>query len=299
MPGARVSTVRVIVTRPARDARHWVRQLRQGGVAAEALPLIEIAPVAAAANAKALGPAWQTLDGYAACLFVSGHAVEYFFKQNKALAQYSRAQAAIDNIAHQASGLMPPGLRFMAPGPGTVAALVAAGVAAGQIDAPAADAAQFDSQALWQVIGQRDWQGRRVLVVRGESSAAAAHGSGENAVPPGRDWIARQWTAAGAQVDFVAVYQRRAPRLTDAQVQRVRLASSDGSVWLFSSSEALANLLSLPALDAIDWRGARAIATHPRIRDAVRAAGWGEVVESRPALQDIRATLASIESSYP
>jgi uroporphyrinogen-III synthase len=151
---------------------------------------------------------------------------------------------------------------------------------------------------LWQVIGQRDWQGRRVLVVRGESSGAAAQASGASAVPPGRDWIARQWVAAGAQLDFVAVYQRRAPRLTEAQVQRARLASGDGSVWLFSSSEAVANLLSLPVLAAIDWHSARAIATHPRIGDAVRAAGWGVVVASRPALKDIRDTLASIESSY-
>ena len=175
-----------------------------------------------------------------------------------------------------------------------MAALVAAGVPAGQIDAPAPDARQFDSQSLWKVIGQRDWQGRRVLVVRGENLGSA----GEHAASPGRDWIARQWEVAGAQVDFVGVYQRRAPKLTDAQVQRARLAGSDGSVWLFSSSEAVANLAGLPALSAMDWSRARAVATHPRILDAARAAGWGVVVASRPALKDIKDTLASIESRY-
>lgn len=295
--GGGVSTAHVIVTRPARDAWHWVRQLQQVGVEAEALPLIEITPALAAANVQALRQAWQALDSYAACLFVSGNAVTYFFKKNKAVAQYLREHLAINNIANAVPVLIPPGLRFMAPGPGTVAALVAAGVPAGQIDAPAFDARQFDSQALWQVIGQRDWRDRRVLVVRGESAGAATDTSGENAGLPGRDWIARQWTAAGAQLDFVTVYQRRAPRLTDAQIRRARLARNDGSVWLFSSSEAVANLVSLPVLAAIDWRGARAIATHPRIGDAVRAAGWGVVVASRPALKDIRNTLASIESS--
>ena len=130
--------------------------------------------------------------------------------------------------------------------------------------------------------------------MRGQSLGA----TGE-AGSPGRDWIARQWAAAGAQVDFVGVYQRRPPSLTDAQVQRARAASTDGSVWLFSSSEAVANLASLPAMRVMDWSRARAVATHPRILDAARAAGWGVVVESRPALKDIKDILRSIESLYP
>ena len=295
MPGADVSTVRVIVTRPERDAQHWVRQLQQGGFEAEALPLIEISPASAAADVQALQRAWQTLDRYAACLFVSGNAVEYFFKQKEAAAKYARENDAIKKIADQVLDELPPGLRFMAPGPGTVAVLVAAGVPVGQIDAPALDARQFDSQSLWKVVGQRDWRGRRVLVVRGGNLDTA----GENAASPGRDWIARQWEAAGARVDFVGVYQRRAPRLTEAQIQRARAASSDGSVWLLSSSEAVANLAGMPELSAMDWSRARAVATHPRILDAARAAGWGVVVASRPALKDIRDTLASIESHYP
>lgn len=292
---AGVRTVRVIVTRPAREAERWVRQFQQGGVQAEALPLIEIAPAQAAANVQALRKAWQTLDLYAACMFVSGNAVDHFFKQNEALAHDNRGQHAIDNIADQVLGRVSPGLRLLAPGPGTVAALVAAGVPAGQIDAPAPDAGQFDSQALWDVIGQRDWQGRRVLVVRGENPGSA----GVTATSKGRDWIARQWEAAGAQVDFVSVYQRRAPRLTNAQLVRARAAGSDGSVWLFSSTEAVVNLASEPALGAMNWRGARAVATHPRIVDAAQAAGWGVVVASRPAFKDIRDALASIESLDP
>ena len=316
----------VIVTRPAREAEHWVRQLRQCGLAAEALPLIEIAPASGRADVQALATAWKALDGYAACLFVSGNAVAYFFKGKTAPAPDLHAQPAINTIAN-AEGVpalegLPPDLRFMAPGPGTVAALVAAGVPAAQIDAPAPDALQFDSEALWAVVGGRDWQGRRVLIVRGETlgravradSAAVSNLSGLTNSPghqgvagissrptgsPGRDWISRQWLAAGAQVDFVCVYQRGAPMLTDAQVARARAASADGSVWLFSSSEAVANLVGLPSLSGVDWRQARAVATHPRIVQAVRAAGWGVVVESRPALKDINDSVASIESSQP
>jgi uroporphyrinogen-III synthase len=277
----------VIVTRPARDAQRWVQQLQQSGIKAEALPLIEIAPADDPVEVQALAQAWNQLDDYAACLFVSGNAVAHFFQGKEALAQQLWAQSAIDSIADKNSGL-----RCMAPGPGTVAALRAVGVPASQIDAPAADAEQFDSEALWASVGQRDWEGRRVLIVRGASAAAGAGSAG-------RDWIAQQWQAAGAQLDFVGVYQRRAPTLTDAQAERARAASADGSVWLFSSSEAVANLAHMPALAGTDWSGARAVATHPRIVDAVRGAGWGVVVASRPALQDISATLRSIESSPP
>jgi uroporphyrinogen-III synthase len=225
MPDAGVKALRVLVTRPARDARHWVQQLQQGGVAAEALPLIEIAPACGAASAQALAEAWQTLERYDACMFVSSNAVDYFFKSKKDFAQYLRGQKATEKVAESRPGTLPQGLRFLAPGPGTVAALVAAGVPASQIDAPAADAQQFDSEALWNVVGGRDWSGRRVLVVRGQNAGAPS-----DAPSSGRDWIARQWAAAGAQVDFVGVYQRRAPTLTDAQIQRARAASSDGSI---------------------------------------------------------------------
>lgn len=289
MPDAGLKPPRVLVTRPARDAQHWVAQLQRGGVAAEALPLIEIAPASGAASVQALAEAWQALalGHYAACLFVSGNAVANFFRSNQALAHHLIDKFAIRNIVNE-------GVRFMAPGPGTVAALAAAGIPVGQIDAPAADALQFDSEALWDVVGRRDWQGSRVLVVRGQDSGAHSDASSS-----GRDWIARQWAAAGAQVDFVGVYQRRAPSLTPAQIQRARAASADGSIWIFSSSEAVANLVRMPELAGVDWRQARAVVTHPRILAAAQAAGWGVVVASRPALKDIRDTLASVESSHP
>ncbi len=290
-----VAKTKVLVTRPAQDAGQWVQQLRQDGFAAEALPLIEIAPVSSPQQLEALSYAWQALDGYTACMFVSGNAVEQFFAQKEAIAQYRRAQAAIKKAAITSWDIVPPALRLMAPGPGTAQALLAAGVPAEQIDVPFADAAQFDSEALWQVVGDRDWQGSRVLLVRGLSQGA----QGENAAAPGRDWIINQLKTAGADVDIVSVYQRRSPVFNDAQASRAKTAGVDGSVWLFSSSEAVANLLTMPGLAACDWHQARAVVTHPRIAATVKAAGWGVVVESRPALTEIVDTLRSIESAHP
>ena len=285
--------LRVLVTRPEQDAAHWVLELSQNGFDALALPLIEIAAASSAVDANALHATWYGLADYAACMFVSSHAVHYFFETHQAADQVKRAQATTNSIALSGVDTVPAGVRFMAPGPGTAAALVAAGVPVGQIDSPPLDAAQFDSKALWRVMGQRDWRAKKVLVVRGQSDAAAEGSANGNSV--GRDWLAQQWRTHGARVEFLQVYQRRAPHLTAAQLDMARSASADGSVWLFSSSEAIANLRQQPALQTVNWSQSRAIATHPRIAQAARLAGWGVVQESRPALADITGALRSIE----
>lgn len=290
---------RVMVTRGAQDAAHWVENLTRAGFKAQALPLIEIVGTTNPADMQALEGAWKNLGQYAACMFVSGNAVEYFFKSNRALAQLNRAQEATNLIAIFDEKTLPADLRFLAPGPGTAAALQAQGVPAAQIDAPLADAAQFDSQALWDVVGSRDWRGARVLIVRGHSeSAPDVAAVSASAVQP-RDWLTQKWQAAGCHVDVVTVYQRQAPLLNPAQVDLARSASIDGSVWLFSSSEAVAHLRDAHGLKGTDWRNAVAIATHPRILEAVRAAGFGVAIASRPALPDIVQALRSIESTAP
>ena len=63
-----MTSARVIVTRPAHDATHWVQQLQQAGIDAEAFPLIEIAPVSGAASVQALNDAWRCAITRLACL---------------------------------------------------------------------------------------------------------------------------------------------------------------------------------------------------------------------------------------
>ncbi|MES2281438.1 MAG: uroporphyrinogen-III synthase [Pseudomonadota bacterium] len=267
MPSSQARALRVIVTRPERDARSWVGQLDQHGFNAQALPLIQIAALLPALPINGA----QQFDAF---MFVSGNAVEHFLRP-------------------QASGRW-TGQRFMAPGPGTATALLAHGIPAAQIDVPPSDALQFDSEALWQLVRHRKWAGLRVLIVRGANHAdAAASGSTEGA---GRDWFAQKLREADADVEFTSVYERRAPVLTSTQIELARQAAVDSSVWLFSSSEAVLNLTGPKGVPGCDWSSAIAIATHPRIAETVRAAGWGVVVESRPALADIVTTLRSIES---
>ncbi len=81
------------------------------------------------------------------------------------------------------------------------------------------------------------------------------------------------------------------PAIDDDALAQAQRAAGDGSVWLFSSSEAIANLGRL--LPQQDWSGARAIATHERIAQAARNAGFGVVCPSRPAEADVVAALES------
>lgn len=264
--------MRVIVTRPQREAQDWVRELSAAGLPAQALPLIDIRP---APDAAALQRVWQRLAAadYAGVMFVSANAITGFFASNAASAAVFSAQSAIKT-------------RAWSPGPGTAKALLRAGVAPERIDAPASDAAQFDSEALWQVVGLQVKPGDRVLIVRGgDTQSAAAAGSG-------RDWLARRLAEAGATAEFVVAYQRARPQFDAAQQQLATTAAADGSVWLFSSSEAVHNLQA--CLPGQSWQAARALATHPRIAAAARQAGFGVVHASRPALADVKASIESM-----
>ena len=257
-----------LVTRPLHEAQQWVHALQQRGLAAQALPLIAIGP---APDAQALQAARARTTEYRALMFVSGNAAQHFFDEKTALALAGQAPAAIKT-------------RVWSPGPGTAQTLQQLGVPAACIDRPAHDAAQFDSEALWVQVQGQITPGARVLIVRGTEADAPAHGSG-------RDWLAQQIQAAGGQVEFVVAYTRRPPAFTPAQSAQAQAGARNGALWLLSSSQALAHLCA--ALPGQDWHQARALATHPRIAQAARAAGFGAVHECRPALEDVAAAIAA------
>ena len=167
---------------------------------------------------------------------------------------------------------------------------MAAGVPANRIDHPPADARQYDSESLWPVVQGTLARGDRVWIVRGADAARPA------ATGNGRDWLARQLEARGVQVCWCVAYQRCLPHWTPVQHQQARRALADGSVWLFTSSEAVDNLARLLAPDAPAaglFSVARALATHARVAARARAMGFGDVRVSTPRIEDIGASLES------
>ncbi len=276
--------MRVLVTRPAADALGWVSGLQAAGFEALSLPLIEIGPMVDLAPTVA---AWHQLESYDALMFVSGNAVTGFFA--------GRPQSVPN--CFQNMGQLPHAPRAWATGPGTHNALIEAGVSEHLIDAPSADSVQFDSEALWVRVSTSVRLGMKVLLVRGATEHEVGNSQPKSLLDSdsrqgaGRDWLATRLGERGVSVAWVAVYQRQVPQFGPQQEASVRASAHDGSIWLFSSSEAVENLTNQFA--DLQWSKASAVATHPRIAQTARKAGFGVVYESRPTLE---AVVASIES---
>lgn len=232
----------LVVTRPRPQCAGWLARLAALGVNAVALPLIDIQPARDPAPARA---AWAALAAIDLAVFVSPNAVEQFF-------------------AHAGAAVWPATTLAACVGPGSAQALAAHGVPEGLIVQPAPDAAGLDSEHLWQQLQpRRAWAGARVLLLRGDG---------------GREWLAERLAEAGASVEAVTVYHRAGPHFDAAEQALLEdvLARPQDHVWLFSSGEAVGHLLGHRVA------GQRAIATHPRIADAARGAGFAPVVLARP-----------------
>jgi len=264
--------MRVVVTRPASDAATWVAALEAAGHTALSLPLIDIAAVT---HSDALDQAWAQWPQWQAVMFVSAQAVRFFF---------ARQPQGLQLSVHPT--------RCWATGPGTRKALLQAGVPPSRIDSPPDMAGQFDSEALWEVVQAGVRPSLPVLVVRGTEADSAEPQLVVDHTGVGRDWLSQQLLAALVPVHYVVVYQRHAPAWTPTQSAQAAIAASDGSVWLLSSSQAVANLHhSLPQQD---WSQARCIATHARIAQAAHDVGFALVRLSRPVLADVMASLESL-----
>lgn len=260
---------RVVVTRPQPQADEWVERLAALGQPAVALPLMHIE--ADPDFDAQVREAWAQLGGFRLAQFVSPNAVQAFVARKPAEATW------------------PAGVLAGATGPGTVAALEAAGVPAEQIVAPSRDSAHFDGETLWeQQLQHRDWRGASVLLVRGES---------------GREWLSEHLRQAGAAVQVLAAYRRRPPAWVGAPAALLHdvLAQAERHLWLFSSSQAIGFLVDhLRALGRFSEAVAMPVlATHPRIAETARAAGFTQVHTVSPYPGAVAAWLEQHPAAAP
>lgn len=254
--------LRLLVTRPQPQADAWVERLRAKGVDAAALPLLAVDAVV---DLDELHTAWRELPRYALAMFVSPNAVSHFFAARPADA---------------AAAGWPASVRAGATGPGTLQALLLAGVPRALCVAPRADASQFDSAALWAQLRAEPWAGREVLVLRGDG---------------GRDEFAEHLRSAGAAVHFTQAYRRGPARPTVAEQSMLAEALTTPAMhlWWLSSTEAIGYLPQ--RAPRADWRTAWALTSHPRIAERARALGFGRVFEALPTPEAVSAALADIE----
>jgi uroporphyrinogen III methyltransferase/synthase len=247
-----------VVTRPAGQSAALLERLAAEGIDALEFPLIDIAPVADDAPLLA---ALASLDTFALVVFVSPNAIDHAF------ARYG--------------AIWPHALPVGVVGPGSVAALARHGVAAPahRVVSPSSavgeEGARFDSEALFAALeaelGENAFEGRRVLIVRGDG---------------GREWLAERLREAGALVEIVAAYRRVVPEPSIGAWQRVHgLLAGAPHVWLVTSSEGVRNLNDLAhdhltAAEIAALKRAPLVAPHPRIAETARGLGFDSITTS-------------------
>lgn len=234
----------IVVTRPQRQALVLGDAIARCGGQAFYSPLLDILPVADDHDLRAAAGA---LADTALAIFISPNAVEHALP------------------ALLAGGAWPPGVAVAGIGPGTVAALAAAGV--GSVLSPLD---RFDSEAMLELAALQSDQvaGKRVAIFRGDG---------------GRELLADTLRARGAQVDCVACYRRLPPAQGFGALAALLHAGRADALTL-SSSEGLRYLLAgLDPAALVVLRMLPVFAPHQRIADNARSSGLQQVVLTKPA----------------
>lgn len=252
----------VIVTRPAAPGRRLAMTLRGRGLVVAWWPAFEIGPPP---DEDRVRQALARLSEYDLALFVSPNAV----------------LATSERLADT----WPPATTIGAVGAGTRAAALSElpGAAAASLVAPD-DGDESGSEGFWRAWLASGRRARRVLLLRAAT---------------GRDWIIDQLRAADAQVDALAVYDRRPHRLPEGERARLRAWIAEGATptTIVSSAEAVGAVLEQAAVvdGGAGWlQHGRAIATHPRVAERLKAAGFAHVEIAAGGDPDVIGKLESI-----
>jgi uroporphyrinogen-III synthase len=253
MPGC------VVITRPRAQAEGLAQAVAALGRTPVLLPLLEIAPLA---DQSALRAALAELERYALVAFVSPNAIDAAFAH---VAEWPR-QVAIAVL-----------------GEGSRAELARHGLHAetATILGPQ-DPARSDSENLLASLDLAALDGKRVLIVRGES---------------GRELMADGFRGAGAEVTVVPAYRRSVPQLTPELDATLRALLGTANDWIITSSEALRGLFDLlrrlGELQMEQMQQQHVIVPHARIAATAQALGLARVTLTGSGDERLLAALQS------
>ncbi len=239
----------IIITRPWQQAQTLVQALSQhfGAARLRAFPLFGIS---ALADPTELYAYQVRLQEYALLSFVSPNAIDAWFGSMQ---------------ANPSQPKLPVSLALSVMGEGSRLKLLQwqSVLADNTVFAPS-NREQTDSETLLHDLQKLDWQGKRVLIVRGDS---------------GRELLAQGLQALGASVDTVVAYQRLKPEWDSSRKQMLRDLLEQENHWIITSSEALRNLheglslLQIPNLVA-KLQKQRLIMPHSRIAETAEQLGF-------------------------
>ena len=199
------SHLKVLVTRPQHQAGNLIQQLRQQGAEPVAFPLISIKKITPDDNNyHQIKQQILDLDLYQHIIFISPNAVHSGYDW-------------IDQYWPQ----LPLGVNWLAIGKQSAITLSNYGIDA--YHSPLG----YDSEALLKAAVLQNIAGDKVLIMRGEG---------------GREKLATELRARGAEVSYAELYRRETPQYEDSEITDALFKTPPDAI-LISSGEGLANLL--------------------------------------------------------
>lgn len=257
--------MRVLVTRTEAQAETLVRELVSLDAEVRTLPLIEIAPPSSWEPADR---AIAGLDRYHAAVFTSVNAVARFWERLQ------------DRVGACDVPALPRGVRVLAVGPKTAAALRQRGVDVDGI--PEEHRAAALEGELARIAGRDGIAGMRVLLPRAEK---------------GSDALPSRVRAAGGEIDVVPVYRTVMPGDAAAALQSLLRDWRPDVIALASGSAAEHLVTALGGGPAAQeaLRGIRLAAIGPVTAERIRALGLGEpLVARRPDAAELASALGQV-----
>lgn len=250
----------VVITRPLAQSDSLAQRVAAMGRDAIVFPLLEIHPLADPAQLQLV---LDDLASFAMVAFVSPNAIDAVFKLVPS---------------------WPKQVALAVMGEGSRKALAQHGVNSGNatIFSPR-DPQRSDSQTLLEVLDLAALNGRRVLIIRGET---------------GRELLADELRAAGVQVTQVAAYRRTAPNLDQARRSQLLQLLDVKSDWIVTSSEALRILMRLvqqlaESNGVAKMQQQRILVPHRRIAETARTLGFREIILTGSGDEPLLAALQS------
>jgi uroporphyrinogen-III synthase len=220
---------RVVVTRPAEQAPELADLIKAAGGRPILFPVIELREVEDAAPFLAL---IDRLDEFDFAVFISPNAVG----------------RAMKRILERRT--LPPALKTIAVGGGSVSALASYGVS--DVVAPRG---RFDSEALLELAELSAPRGKRVVIFRGQG---------------GRELLGDTLIERGARVEYAECYRRCRPESDTAPLLEAWRRNKLDAVTV-TSSEGLRNLFDMVGDQGRDaLRRTPLFVPHPRIAEAAR-----------------------------
>jgi uroporphyrinogen-III synthase len=237
----------IVITRPARQAAQLAQQIAAVGGTPLIFPTIAILPPD---DRRALDEVHRRLAQFDYAIFVSANAAEF-------------------GVGDPAA--WPAALPAFGPGPGTAAALAAAGI--GDVRQPRTT---MDSEGLLALTEFTAPAGKRVVIFRGGA---------------GRDLLADTLSARGAHVTRVDCYRRARPQSgaeglvaawRERRIDAITLTSSEGldNLWEMLDSYGRSELGATPAF-----------VSHSRIAERAHALKLARVIVAEPTDAGLIASL--------